>query len=128
MSNFISKDGITKDLEAMKRVGVGGATILDICEMSAHGDVKSLSRINGVGKRTAERLIVELKGKLADIDPAAASPDAGSAAADAAAALEQLGFRKDLVNKTVNALMTELPENQRTVEELIRAALLRLNF
>ena len=43
MSNFISKDGITKDLEAMKRVGVGGATILDICEMSAHGDVKSLS-------------------------------------------------------------------------------------
>ena len=43
MSNFISKDGITKDLEAMKRVGIGGATILDICEMRAHGKVKSLS-------------------------------------------------------------------------------------
>lgn len=43
MSNFISKEGITKDLEAMKRAGLGGATILDICEMKTHGRVKSLS-------------------------------------------------------------------------------------
>ena len=43
MSNFISKEGITRDLEAMKRAGLGGATILDICEMKAHGQVKSLS-------------------------------------------------------------------------------------
>ena len=50
------------------------------------------------------------------------------AAADAAAALEQLGFRKDAVNKTVNALLAELPEAERTTENLIRAALLKLNF
>ena len=36
MSNFVPENGITKDLEAMKRVDVGGATILDICEVSAH--------------------------------------------------------------------------------------------
>ncbi|MBE6355749.1 MAG: Holliday junction branch migration protein RuvA [Lentisphaerae bacterium] len=117
--------------------GVGGKLALNVlsampagnfCAAVASGDVKSLSRINGVGKRTAERLIVELKGKLAGIDPDAASPDAGSAGADAAMALEQLGYRKDLVNKTINALLTELPENERDVENLIRAALLRLNF
>ncbi|MBO7328751.1 MAG: hypothetical protein J6W00_08280, partial [Lentisphaeria bacterium] len=44
------------------------------------------------------------------------------------AALEQLGFRKDAVNKTVNALLAELPANECTTENLIRAALLRLNF
>ena len=117
--------------------GVGGKLALNVlsampagnfCAAVASGDAKTLSRINGVGKRTAERLIVELKGKLTDIDPAAATPDTGTAGADAAAALEQLGFRKDLVNKTVNALLAELPENERDVENLIRAALLRLKF
>ena len=115
--------------------GVGGKLALNVlsampaanfCAAVASGDVKSLSRINGVGKRTAERLIVELKDKLSGIDPA--MPESGSAGADAAAALEQLGFRKDLVNKTVNALLAELPEKERTTENLIRAALLRLNF
>ena len=117
--------------------GVGGKLALNVlsampassfCAAVASGDAKSLSRINGVGKRTAERLIVELKGKLSDIDPTAAPPVDNSAAADAAAALEQLGFRKDAVNKTVNALLAELPSAECTTENLIRAALLRLNF
>ena len=117
--------------------GIGGKLALNVlsampagafCAAVASGDVKSLSRINGVGKRTAERLIVELKDKLSGIDPAAAPPQANSAGADAAAALEQLGFRKDAVNKTVNALLAELPANECTTENLIRAALLRLNF
>ena len=117
--------------------GVGGKLALNIlsampassfCAAVSAGDVKSLSRINGIGKRTAERLIVDLKDKLDGIDPAAAPPADGSAGADAAAALEQLGFRKDLVNKTVNALLSELPESERSTENLIRHALLRLNF
>lgn len=117
--------------------GVGGKLALNVlsampagafCAAISSGDVKSLSRINGVGKRTAERLIVELKDKLSGIDPDAAPPQANSAGADAAAALEQLGFRKDAVNKTVNALLAELPANECTTENLIRAALLRLNF
>lgn len=117
--------------------GVGGKLALNVLSAMpvsafsaavASGDVKSLSRINGVGKRTAERLIVDLKDKLAGIDPQASSPAAGSAGADATAALEQLGFRKDAVNKVVNVLLSELPEKERTAENLIRAALLRLKF
>ena len=117
--------------------GVGGKLALNVlsampaasfCAAVGSGDVKALSRINGVGKRTAERLIVELRDKLSGIDPATAPIASGSAGADAAAALEQLGFRKDAVNKTVNALLAELPEAERTTENLIRAALLKLNF
>ena len=117
--------------------GVGGKLALNVlsampassfCAAVSAEDVKALSRISGIGKRTAERLIVELRDKLAGIDPAAAPPAADSAGADAAAALEQLGFRRDAVNKTVNALLAELPETERTTENLIRAALLKLNF
>ena len=117
--------------------GVGGKLALNVlsampaanfCAAVDSGDVKALSRINGVGKRTAERLVVELKGRLGNADPAAAAPVGNSNASDACAALEQLGFRKDAVNKTVNALLTELPESEHSVENLIRAALLKLNF
>ena len=117
--------------------GVGGKLALNVLSAMpvdtfrnavVGGDLKMLSRISGVGKRTAERLIVELKGKLDGIDPAAAPPDSGSDAADAAAALEQLGYRKDAVNKIINTLLAELPQNECTTENLIRTALMRLNF
>ncbi|MBE6389756.1 MAG: Holliday junction branch migration protein RuvA [Lentisphaerae bacterium] len=134
---FASKEEKKLFQQLINVSGVGGKLALNVlsampaanfCAAVASGDVKSLSRINGVGKRTAERLIVELKDKLTGLDPAAATPASGSAGADAAAALEQLGFRKDAVNKTVNALLAELPEAEKSTENLIRAALLRLNF
>ena len=117
--------------------GVGGKLALNVlstmpvssfCAAVTAGDVKALSRINGIGKRTAERLVVELKGRLEGSTGSGIAPLAGSAAADACAALEQLGFKRDAVNKTVNALLTELPDAERTTENLIRAALMKLNF
>ena len=117
--------------------GVGGKLALNVlssmpvanfCSAVDAGDVKALSRINGIGKRTAERLVVELKGRLENSDPAAAPVDPGnSAASDACAALEQLGFKRDTVNKCINALLAELPENEHNTENLLRKALVRLN-
>lgn len=116
--------------------GVGGKLALNVlssmpvasfCGAVASGDVKALSRISGVGKRTAERLVVELKGRLEGADPAAAAPAIGSEAADACAALEQLGFKRDAVNKVVNALLNELPDEEKTTENLLRKAIGRLN-
>ena len=117
--------------------GVGGKLALNVlssmpvanfCSAVDAGDVKALSRINGIGKRTAERLVVELKGRLENSDPAAAPAGPGnSAAADACAALEQLGFKRDAVNKCINALLAEPPENECNTENLLRKALVRLN-
>ena len=59
---------------------------------------------------------------------AAIAEKAGMTKKDAAAALEQLGFRKDAVNKVINALISESADNAADTEKLIRAALLRLNF
>ena len=47
--------------------------------------------------------------------------------ADACAALEQLGFKRDAVNKVVNALLGELTDDEKTTENLLRKAIGRLN-
>ncbi len=95
----------------------------------AEGDVKALARISGIGKRTAERIAVELKGKIDPID-AAAAPDgaqAGSAAlpqacADAVLALVSLGQTQENAEKAVRAAAASAPENA-TAGEIIRLAL-----
>ena len=118
--------------------GIGGKLALNIigamplemlCQAIASGDVKSLSRINGIGKRTAERLVVELKDKVNRLSGIKTSGGglAVGAAADAAAALETLGFKSEAVNKTITALLSELPVEQQTTEQLVRLALARLN-
>jgi Holliday junction DNA helicase RuvA len=94
----------------------------------ANGDVKSLSQISGVGKKTAERIIVELKDKVG----AAGAWEAASAQRaltpedqkinDAVLALIALGFKQveayDAVKRTQASLGAET-----TVEDLVRACL-----
>ncbi|MBK9139168.1 MAG: Holliday junction branch migration protein RuvA [Verrucomicrobia bacterium] len=94
----------------------------------ANGDVKALSRISGVGKKTAERIVVELKDKIG----AAGAWEAASAGRslspedqrvnDAVLALMALGFKQVEAHDTVRAAQTVLGP-QATVEELVRAAL-----
>ena len=92
------------------------------------GDVKSLSQISGVGKKTAERIVVELKDRLGAIP--AAGPGGASASlsadeqkfADAVAALASLGFRTQEANESVQAALAVLG-SQAGVEQIVRAAL-----
>ncbi len=116
--------------------GVGGKLALNVlssmpvstfCAAVDAGDVKALSRISGIGKRTAERLLVELKGRIDSASGAVSAVSGNSEAADACTALEQLGFKRDAVNKAVNALLAELPAAECTAENLLRKALGKLN-
>ena len=90
------------------------------------GDVKLLSSINGVGKKTAERMVLELKDKVGVAVGAATAP--GQAAprdktiADAAAALEALGTKPVEAQKAAQAAQAMLGPKA-SVEELVRAAL-----
>ena len=94
----------------------------------AQGDVKTLSKINGIGKRSAERMILELKDKVG-VSVSGGAAQGGKkvspVAADAIAALETLGFKADVAAKAVNALLEEQPNA--SVEQLLRLALARLN-
>jgi Holliday junction DNA helicase RuvA len=94
----------------------------------ANGDVKSLSQISGVGKKTAERIVVELKDKIG----AAGAWEASSAQRalspedqrvnDAVLALLALGFKQIEAHDSVRKAQASLGA-QATVEELVRACL-----
>ncbi len=94
----------------------------------ASSDVKALSQISGVGRKTAERIVVELKDK---IGPAGAWEAASAARAltpeeqklaDAVLALMALGFKQIEAHETVRGAAALLGPKA-TVEELVRASL-----
>lgn len=94
----------------------------------ANGDVKSLSQISGVGKKTAERIVVELKDKIgaAGAWEAASAQRALSAedqkVNDAVLALMALGFKQLEAHDSVRKAQASLGAAA-TVEELVRACL-----
>ena len=94
----------------------------------ASGDVKSLSQISGVGKKTAERIVVELRDKVGAAGAWEATSAARSLSAsdqklnDAVLALMALGFKQSEAHESVRAAQAMLGENS-SVEELVRAAL-----
>jgi Holliday junction DNA helicase RuvA len=94
----------------------------------ANGDLKSLSKISGVGKKTAERIVVELKDKigLAGAWEAASAKHSLSADEqrinDAVLALVALGFKQIDAHDAVRGAQAVLGV-QATVEELVRVCL-----
>ena len=111
---------------------LSGMSVANFCDAVAQRDVKALSRISGIGKRTAERMVLELHDKLDGFGfaPGASELPAGNLDSinDAALALEQLGFKKDAIRKTLQTLAAEMDEEAQTTENLLRAALAKLNF
>ena len=111
---------------------LSGMSVANFCDAVVNRDVKALSRISGIGKRTAERMVLELHDKLEGFGfaPGAGELPAGNLDSinDAALALEQLGFKKDAIRKTLQALAAEMDEKDQTTENLLRAALAKLNF
>ena len=92
------------------------------------GDAAMLTRIPGVGKRTAERLVVELRDKFATMDglePAGVlggDSAAAEARADARSGLEALGLSRAEAEKRLRKVLRAHPGTQ-SAEDLIRLAL-----
>lgn len=117
--------------------GIGPKTALNILSgmnpvafrgAVANGDVKSLSQISGVGRKTAERIVVELRDKIGAAGAWEASSAARSLSAadqklnDAVLALLALGFKQAEAHDTVRSAQAMLGP-QATIEELVRASL-----
>jgi Holliday junction DNA helicase RuvA len=89
----------------------------------ATGDTARLSRVPGIGKKTAERLVLELKGKL-DIKglpaPSAATPALMAVNAELAEMLVSLGFSAAEAGAAIAALPPDAPPS---LEERLRLAL-----
>jgi Holliday junction DNA helicase RuvA len=94
------------------------------------GDLARLTRIPGVGRKTAERMTLELRDRLPSGD-AAAAPAAAPAAADAlrddvVSALVNLGYQPALVDKAVKAALAGAGDEP-VFDAVLRAALRQLS-
>ncbi len=92
-----------------------------------NGDVAALSKIKGLGKKTAERIVLELKDKVgvADAWKQASESAAPSAANDTELALIGLGYKQTEARKAVASVMKA--NNSADSEDLLRGALRVLN-
>jgi Holliday junction DNA helicase RuvA len=96
----------------------------DLAQAVAQGDVARLTKVPGVGKKTAERLVVELKEKLVALARAAgpAAPKAaGGLLEQLATALVNLGYKPAQAEQVAEALRGEA--GGKGLDELLREAL-----
>ena len=119
--------------EVQKVTGVGarialsvlsGASVDDFARLVQSGDITSLTRIPGIGKKTAERMVVELRDRAADFAGGAAviagkgMPVPADPMSEASVALQQLGYKPAEVQRM---LKQGAPGD--SAEEIIRKAL-----
>ena len=97
-----------------------------------HEDLNTLVRVPGVGKKTAERLMIELRDRFKAMSAGATPGNStveqiqftgNSAAAEAEAALQSLGYKPAEAQKLINAIKADYTE----ASDIIRAALKSLN-
>ena len=106
---------------------LSGTTPASFRAAVSNGDVKALSGISGVGKKTAERIVVELKDKLGDLELGEMNGVKSTSIedqkiADAVAALEALGSKPKDAQEAIRMAITMLGADK-PVDELVRAAL-----
>jgi Holliday junction DNA helicase RuvA len=95
-------------------------------------DVTMLTEVRGIGQKTAERLILELRDKLGTLEltETAATPAAGedhsAVRAEAEEALQALGYQRSEAMEAVKNALSELDEPGSSVEELVKLSLRKL--
>lgn len=97
---------------------LSGMSTQDLADAVEQGNATLLTRVPGIGKKTADRLVLELKGKLAGNAFAPTGGAASAAQADILSALMALGYSEREAQASVRALPAEV-----TVSEGIRLAL-----
>lgn len=117
-------------LISVSGVGVNTARLIlsshtdaELGRIIATGDTAALEAVKGIGKKTAQRVLIDLKDKISDVITAQApSLQPRSKVTDEAlAALEVLGFQKRQLKKTVEKIYDQ--DNNLGVEELVKRVL-----
>jgi len=103
---------------------LGGMNTRDLVGAIRGSDAVKLTRMPGVGKKTAERMVLELKDKLAEFGVTASAPRPRHLLEeDVLSALVNLGYQPAAAERALEQLG---PANGRSFEQLFRAALAQL--
>jgi Holliday junction DNA helicase RuvA len=107
---------------------LSGMSVEELVPAVRAGDLVQLTRIPGVGKKTAERIVVELRDKLAAMEAEAAAPEKPATRSqlesDVLSALENLGYDRRLSER---ALAEASRDGVQSFEALLKLALQQLS-
>jgi holliday junction DNA helicase RuvA len=125
-----------RDLQKVTGVGarialavLSGASVEDFVRLIQSGDVSALTRIPGIGKKTAERMLVELRDRAADFGAGSVIAGGGrgaipkDAVAEAMAALQQLGYKPAEAARMVEKAREEGDAAETIIKKALQQAL-----
>jgi Holliday junction DNA helicase RuvA len=122
---LIAVSGIGPRLAITVLSGIASERLVTAIRSADHA---SLVKIPGIGKKTAERIVLELKDKLDDLQgfstaSSPARPHLGAVADDALSALINLGYLRPIAQKAVESAIEKDPAARESFETLFRAAM-----
>ena len=117
----------------LAQVVLSGGSTTDLLNAIGGGNVAALTRIPGIGRKTAERMVLELREKAktllaeAGAEPPPAEPEAGPEGEQeqAVSALVNLGYRASEAQRAVSRVLAEQPDMD--FQELLRRSLRQLS-
>ncbi len=120
--------GVTGIGPKMAQGILSGMSVKDLRQHLAQGNFAALTAIPGVGRKLAERLIVELREKISSVEPgpsivAGASEQQQHVRSEALLALTSLGYTRSAAEKALRAAIVEAGSADVTVETLIKSSL-----
>lgn len=104
---------------------LSGIAVDDLKRAIASSDLRRISMVPGIGKKMAERLVIELKSKIDFVSDEITSPGALSGKSEAISALTSLGFNYKAAEQVIKEV--SMNEPSLSTEELIKKALARLS-
>ncbi|MGD1978541.1 MAG: Holliday junction branch migration protein RuvA [Akkermansiaceae bacterium] len=106
---------------AMALAVLGGLPVEGFKQAVVQGDATAISGVKGIGKKTAERIILELKDKVGVVETWEPGPERTDSARDAEMGLMALGFKQAEARKAIDRVLKENPSAESA--ELIRLGL-----
>jgi Holliday junction DNA helicase RuvA len=104
---------------------LSGVSTDEFARLIQSGDVAALTRIPGIGKKTAERMLVELRDRVSDLGPAAAASGGvpKDPVAEATVALQALGYKPAEVTRLVRDAAAPGDRAEEIIRKALKAAL-----
>jgi Holliday junction DNA helicase RuvA len=130
-----SERRVFRDVQKVTGIGakialaiLSGASVADFAKLVQTADVTALTRIPGIGKKTAERIVVELRDRASDFGGAGTMLAAGKAVptdplSEAIAALQQLGYKPAEALRMAEKAQTDGDDVEAIIRKALKSAL-----
>jgi Holliday junction DNA helicase RuvA len=107
---------------------LSGITVAELKQHIAHENISALTAIPGVGRKTAERLIIELRDKIGKMDTVSSGSiplqgEDGDLRQEALLALTSLGYNRPIAEKALRQVFMETKGEKLSLQDLIKRAL-----